>query len=142
MATSVEQMIKSSLKELVVAGDEASVPAVESEDYIFKLNNLVAEFEADTTVDLTYTTVTSVSDNLTVPDSLIRPLAILMAKELAEGYGVTTSPDFKYMAIEAENTVLRIATTRTGAYKPATLPIGSGNESYANITERYYSGSE
>lgn len=142
MATTVEDLIKSSLKEIVVAGDEASVPAIEAQDYIFKLNNLVAEFESDSTVDLTFTTVTSVADELTVPAGLIRPLAILMAKEMTESFGAETSPDFKRMALDAVNTVLRIATTRTGAYKPSTLPIGSGNESFSSINERFYSGSE
>lgn len=142
MATTVEDLIKSSLQELIVAGDEASVPAIDAQDYIFKLNNFVAELEADSTVDLTYTDVDSVDDVLTVPASMIRSLALCMAGELEEGYGADTSIDFKGRVSKAHGTLLRLATTRTGAYKPATLPLGSGNESWGYESERFYSGSE
>lgn len=142
MATTVEQMIKKSLKEIVVAGAEQSVPAIEAQDYIFALNNYVADLESDSTVDLTYTTVTSVSDTLGVPDGIIRALAAVMAVEVCDEYGVEVSPTLARKALNGENHILNVCTTRTGAYKPATLPLGSGNESYASISERFYSGSE
>lgn len=142
MSTTVEDLIKKSLKMLIVAADEASVPAIESQDYIFTLNNLVAEMESDSNVDLTWTTVTSVSDVLACPDGIIRGLAALMATEMATEYGIIPDPHLSMMARDGMAKILRICTTRTASYKPATLPKGSGNEDSVLRNSRFYSGTE
>lgn len=142
MATTVNQLMQRSLKDLIVAGDEAAVPEIEAETYIDALNDYVADLESDSTVDLSYTDVDSVDDELTVPSGIIRALAAVMAVEMADSYGVDVPANLAMRASEGLAHILRVCTTRTGAYKPATLPMGSGNESWSYETERFYSGSE
>lgn len=142
MATTVERLIKKSLKIIVVAADEASIPAIEVQDFIFTLNHLVAEWESDSKVDLTWTDVDSVDDVLPCPKGIILPLAIVMAAEMADEYGVQVSPKLYSRATQAKDRILTACSARKTTLKPATLPIGSGNEDTTYLSSLYYSGAE
>jgi hypothetical protein len=138
-----EQLMKQVLKNLVVAGDESSVPDIEAQDFILALNNLVAEIEAPTSVSMGWTEITNIGDTLTCPATTLRSLSILAAIELADSYAVPLQgTELKAKERQAKDTILRICTTRTGAYKPSTLPLGSGNEDQTFRGQRFYTGGE
>lgn len=142
MATTVQQLMERTLKALIVVGEDASISAEQSEDYIKMLEDLVAELQSNDGVSLTWSTVDSVDDVLACPDSIIRSLALLMADEVASDYGVAITPDLDRKIRRARRQLLRVCTTRLGTYKPATLPIGTGNEDDGSVfDEHYYSGS-
>ena len=140
MTVTVQQCMNRSLKMLVAIGAESSVSASDSEDYIFALNNFMAEMESgqyDVTedsvtttygIDLGWTEVDSVSDTVTIPRGGIEGLCACMAFRLASEYGVVVTPDLAKQASDGLTTLIRIGQNLQGATYPTTLPFGSGNE--------------
>lgn len=143
MATTADKLMERTMKHLVAIGDEAPVSNVEAQDFIFAANTLMAEIEAPASVDLTWTDIVNIGDTLTSPDSIIRSLAILIAIDLADSYGVNLAgTELQAKERRARDMILRVGTTRLGSYKPSTLPLGSGNEDMTYRGQRFYTGSE
>ena len=147
--TTVAEIIESSMFDLVVAGAEQAVDAVDSAQYIFKLNNLIESIIGDG-VTLTWTTVADTGDTLvlmnqaTTPVDVtkycVRGIAALMAIEIAPQYGVTVSQETILAAKQGMRTLLKQSRLGTTAKYPTTLPIGSGNETDSFVEDHFYDG--
>tara|TARA_R110000772_G_scaffold23909_2_gene63554 strand:- start:1342 stop:1812 length:471 start_codon:yes stop_codon:yes gene_type:complete len=125
MAT-VAQVVKSSLQAILVQASEAQIEASEASDFIFSMNNFMAQLAANG-INLGYTEVANLSDTITIPTGALRGLIANMAIEVAPSYGATVTEGVGIAAVAGLKT-MRLLGQSLGATKlPSTLPVGSGN---------------
>lgn len=126
MAT-VAQVAKAALQRILVQASEAPLEPDEYQDFIFAMNNYMAELDA-AGISLGYTEVSDLGDEVTIPTGALRGLIANMAIEVAPDYNGVISVGLQRAARDGFNTMRllgqRISTTKM----PSTLPIGSGNE--------------
>lgn len=138
MAT-VAQVAKASLQRILVQDSEAPLEASEYQDFIFSLNNYMASIDAEG-IQLGYTTVTDLGDELTVPAGAIEGIIANMAIRVAPDYGKEI-PQALVIAASHGLRVMRLIGQSLGQTEyPSTLPMGSGN--YQQHGQTYYSDLE
>lgn len=125
MAT-VAQVIKAALQRILVQGSEAPLESDEYQDAIFALNNFMSALEAEG-VDLGYTEVNDLSDEVTVPAGALRGIIANVAIEVAPDYGGVVSPELIQQAASGMKAMRHLGQTIKASCFPCTLPIGSGN---------------
>jgi hypothetical protein len=126
MAT-VAQVAKASLLEILVQASEQTLQGDEYEDYIFALNNYMAELEARGIV-LGYTAVANLSDVLTVAAGAIDPIVNIMAVRVAPQYGGIVSPDLAQKARDGADTLRLLGQTIIATELPVNLPYSVADE--------------
>ena len=89
MAT-VAQVAKSSLQRILVQASEAPLEPDEYQDFIFSMNNYMAELDAQG-IQLGYTVVSDLGDEVTIPTGALRGLIANMAIEVAPDYNGVVS---------------------------------------------------
>lgn len=139
MAT-VMQVAKAAFQEILVRESEADLEPDEYADFIFALNNFMADLEA-MGVDLSYTTVDNVADTVTVADGAIRGIVYNMAIEMAPQFNAVVSPSLAMKAKEGMNTLRKLGQTLPESAYPYTLPQGSGNDD-TNVHDTFYTDQE
>ncbi len=126
MAT-VAQVAKASLQRILVQASEAPLEADEYQDFIFAMNNYMAQLDAQG-ISLGYTEVSDLGDEVTIPTGALRGLIANMAIEVSPDYGGVISQGLIAAAQQGLQS-MRILGQRIQASKnPSTLPLGSGNE--------------
>lgn len=126
MAT-VAQVAKASLQRILVQASEAPLEPEEYQDFIFSMNNYMSELDASG-VQLGYTTVSDLGDEVTIPTGALRGLIANMAVEVAPDYNGVISAGLAKAARDGFNTMRLIGQSMGKSRYPCTLPIGSGNE--------------
>ncbi len=126
MAT-VAQVAKSSLQRILVQASEAPLEPDEYQDFIFTMNNYMAELDAQG-IQLGYTVVSDLGDDVTIPTGALRGLIANMAIEVAPDYNGIISQGLVKAARDGFNTMRLIGQSMGVSKMPSTLPIGSGNE--------------
>ena len=126
MAT-VAQVAKASLQRILVQASEAPLEPDEYQDFIFSMNNYMSELDASG-VQLGYTTVSDLGDEVTIPTGALRGLIANMAVEVAPDYNGVISAGLAKAARDGFNTMRLIGQSIGKSRYPCTLPIGSGNE--------------
>ena len=126
MAT-VAQVAKSSLQRILVQASEAPLEPDEYQDFIFSMNNYMAELDAQG-IQLGYTVVTDLGDTVTIPTGALRGLIANMAIEVAPDYNGVISGGLQKAARDGFNTMRMLGQSMGKSRFPCTLPIGSGNE--------------
>lgn len=121
------QLIKAILQEPLVQASEAPIEAVEAEDAIFALNNWMFEIAADG-VNLGFTEVTDLADEVTVPRGAVNGIVKNVAAQIVNQFGVAVPPLLMTQAAVGLAVMTKIAVTIPDSPYPGTLPIGSGNE--------------
>jgi hypothetical protein len=126
MAT-VAQVAKSSLQRILVQASEAPLEPDEYQDFIFSMNNYMAELDAQG-IQLGYTVVTDLGDTVTIPTGALRGLIANMAIEVAPDYNGVISGGLQKAARDGFNTMRMLGQSMGKTRFPCTLPVGSGNE--------------
>jgi len=126
MAT-VAQVAKASLQRILVQASEADLEPDEYQDYIFALNNYMLALDAEG-VNLGYTLVSDLGDEVTVPLGALRGIIANVAIEVAPDYNGQITAGLQIAALAGEK-VMRILGQRIPTMRfPSTLPVGAGNE--------------
>jgi hypothetical protein len=125
--TTATELVTAALGKILVRSADSPLEADELQDGIADLNRMMASW--DITV-LTYTVVTSGSDDLTVPAYAEDAMVFGLALRSASDYGVVLSAAFAESARESKANMLRKAVTIGRAKFPSTLPRGSGNTNH------------
>ena len=136
MAT-VSQVAKASLQRILVQSEEAPLEASEYQDFIFAMNNLMLDLDAKG-INLGYTIVSNLGDEVTIPTSCLRGLIALMAIEVAPDYNRPIPEALALSAKEGMRTMRRVGMTRRQTEYPSTLPKGSGNYNDTLYDANYY----
>lgn len=141
MAT-VAQVAKAALQRILVQASEAALEPDEYQDFIFAMNNYMAQLDAQG-ITLGYTEVSDLGDNVTVPAGALRGIIANMAIEVAPDYGGVVSEGLVKAAREGMQTMRTIGGRMGPTALPSTLPIGAGNE-YQNygMAGHFYPESE
>ena len=126
MATAA-QVIKASLQKTLVQASEAPIEASEAQDFIFSMNNYMLALDADG-VTLGYTSVSDLSDEITIPTGALRGLIYNMAIETAPEYGGAVTNEIRIIADQGLKVMRKLGQSMGITSYPSTLPIGSGNE--------------
>ena len=142
MATAAK-VLKAALQRILVQGSEADLEPDEYQDAIFGMNNYMLSMDAEG-VQLGYTEVMGLADEITVPTGALRGIIANVAIEVAPDYNGTITTGLAKAADEGER-VMRLLGQHMGETSmPATLPIGSGNEdsAFRNRGWHYYPDEE
>lgn len=140
MAT-VEQVAKAALNRIMVQGSEAPLEADEYQDFIFAMNNFMAQLAAQG-INLGYTEVDSIQDEVTIPTGALRGLIANMALEVAPDYGGVVTAELQLAAANGAQTMRLLGQHIKPSRYPSTLPIGSGNEPRGIGYQHYYPDAE
>ena len=136
MAT-VAQVAKSSLQRILVQASEAPLEPDEYQDFIFSMNNYMAELDAQG-IQLGYTVVTDLGDEVTIPTGALRGLIANMAIEVAPDYNGVISGGLQKAARDGFNTMRMLGQSMGKSRFPCTLPIGSGNEEENTFNNQHF----
>jgi len=136
MAT-VNQVLDASLKRIIVAGSESEINPQDALDFIFAMNIFMLDLDANG-VNLGYTEVSQVSDQVTIPTGALRGVVTNMAIEISPDYGAPVSNELRVIAAAGLNTMRQLGLGLGKAFFPSTLPIGSGNEGEIGFNHNHF----
>ena len=126
MVVKASEIVIDALEDLVVQQDEAPIEQSEARAAMRMLNDMMLSWDASG-INLGYTTVSSMGDEITVPLGAIRAMKANLAIELAPKYEVTPTPALIQRANAGMKAVLNLAVQIGSSAYPSTLPMGSGN---------------
>jgi len=136
--TSVETLITDAFEDLVIQSDEAPIEPSEAKTAIRALNQMMSKLASDG-INLGYTKVNSLDDEVTIPegaiDGVIANLALRLAPKYVSG---PVAASLVKAAKEGYETLLNIAVTPGYLSFPSTLPIGSGNTDYGSTRTDFF----
>jgi len=141
MAT-VAQVAKAALQRILVQASEAPLEPDEYQDFIFAMNNYMAQLDAQG-ISLGYTEVSDLGDTVTIPTGALRGLIANMAIEVSPDYGGVVSEGLALAARQGLQTMRTIGQRIRSTQLPCTLPLGSGNEDESyGISGHFYPDQE
>jgi hypothetical protein len=140
MATA-DQVITAALQRILVRASESPLEADEYQDAIFALNNYMLDLDANG-INLGYTEIDSLGDQITIPTGALRGTIANLAIELAPDYSGVVSEALVKAAREGEQTMRKLGQRSVTSRYPSTLPRGSGNYDYSYVSNRFYPDEE
>ena len=142
MTETAFSVIKSALQEINVQASEAPLEQDEIQDGITYLNRLMSKFAAQG-ISLGYTKISSLGDEITVPDGaldgIVKNLAISLHPQFIES-DAPINPLLAQQARDGLDAMRNLSVFTIGpSYYPNTFPVGSGNESDCGLgLDRFY----
>ena len=136
MAT-VAQVAKASLQRILVQATEAALEPAEYQDFIFAMNNFMFALASDG-VNLGYTEVTGLGDEITIPTGALRGLIANTAIEMSPEFGGVISEGLTVRAVAGIKTMRRLGISLGSSAMPSTLPVGSGNQDDFLCNSHFY----
>ena len=132
---------KAILAEILVRQSEAPLEPDEFQDTIFAMNNYMTALAA-TGVNLGYTVVSDLGDDITIAAGAMQGLVANVAIAVAPQFGMTATPELAEKARMGLLAMRKLGITREPTRHPSTLPIGSGNEHdfHHNHHHHFYPG--
>ncbi len=126
MATAA-QVVKQILSEINTRASEAPLEPDEIQDTIFHMNTYMFAQAADG-VNLGYTAVNNLGDEVTVPDGALMGLIANVAIMMAPTFEAEVSQALASKAAIGYEAMLKLGVSMSEAEYPSILPRGSGNE--------------
>lgn len=139
MATAA-QVIKAALQRILVQASEADLEPDEYQDAIFAMNNYMLALDADG-VQLGYTEVSDLGDDITIPAGALRGLIANLAIEVAPDYGGQVTEALALAARDGLAVMEKLGQNMGVTEYPGNLPLGSGNEDGID-TDHFYTDLE
>jgi len=138
MAT-VKEVVTDALEEILVQAAEEPIAAADGETGIRYLNDMLTMWEI-LGVNLGFTEVENMGDQLTVDPGALFGIKKLLAISLAPKFNAEISPVLYQQAKIGWEAILDLTFEITAIQYPSTLPIGSGNSigHSSNISSSYY----
>ena len=137
MSETASTVIRDALQELLVQASEQPIQPNEATDAMRYLNRMMFAWEAKG-IALGYTVVSSLGDEITVPDGALDGIVLNLAIKIAPGYDIPVSLDLRQNARDAYKSVLKLSITQPLSQHPSTLPVGSGNEGDSFDSQHFY----
>jgi len=133
------QVLKSSLQRVLVQASESQLQPDEFQDAIFDMNNYMLALDAEG-VNLGYTVIENLGDEVTVPLGALRGVIANVAIEVSPDYNGTISPALVKAAKEGLRVMRLLGQRIPRSEFPGNLPVGSGNEGDHSFTSHFYPG--
>jgi len=137
MVVKANEIVVDALEDIVVQADEAPIEQSEGRAAIRALNDMMLAWDA-IGINLGYTVVSSLGDEITVPLGAMRGIKANLAIELAPKYDVTPTPALVQKAREGYAAIIDLAVDMSSSELPSTLPTGSGNDNLDYASDRFY----
>lgn len=125
-----ETAVRAILQEILVQSSEQKIQGVDADVAILYMNITMSELAV--TIPLGYTEVSSLADEITVPDGAIGGLIANTATRLLSQYDIIPNGQLARSAESGLNAMRILARKPIRTTRPSTLPIGSGNENTLN----------
>lgn len=140
MATAGE-IITDALQEINVQEDEQSIQNTDFQAGLRYLNRMVNEWAARG-MSLGFTTITKISEQVTVPDGVLGAIVSNLAIRLAPQFDVAIPIELAATAKDGMDAVRHLTVGTEATQMPGTMPIGSGNEGYRDgfTRRKFYPG--
>ena len=139
MTEKAGQVASDILLEIVVLGAEASLEASELQSTLRYINRWMTQLSA-MGVNLGYTKVDSINDDITIPDGAVLGLIKNVALMIAPQYGAIVTAELAEAARDGLKAMRKLGVNIEQTRLPDTLPIGSGNESYTGSYSHFFAG--
>ncbi len=120
-------VINDILLDVVVLGADADMDPSETASTMRYINRYMNMLAAKG-INLGFTTISSVTDTITISDGAILGLIKNVAMLIAPQYGAIITPDYRLEAKDALDAMRNIGTAITPSQMPCTVPVGSGND--------------
>ena len=133
-----QTVVSDILQEILVQSSEQAIQAVDAQTCIRYMNRFMASLAARG-VNLGYTEVTSLADNITIPDGAIEGLIYNVAVKLCSSYDIQPNQFLIVNAKEGLMAMNQLGVDIGPSSYGDTTPIGSGNEGdYAYDNYHFY----
>lgn len=134
------EVVNRALSLIMVQPSEAPIQPDEAATAIEVMNDMMAEWDADG-VSVGYSIISSLSDELTVPDYALAAIKSNLAIRLAPEFLETDAPPLlQRNAGRSYDRLVNIVVNVPQCEYPCTLPLGSGNTGNRyNYVDRFYS---
>lgn len=139
--TKANEVIVDALEDLIVQADEAPIEPSEALVAIRALNDMMFSW-AVLGIDLGYSEISDLADDLTVPLGAIRGIKANLSLELAPKYNVAVPPSLVAKAQHGYDACVNIAISMAASEFPSTLPQGSGNTYPGYTNDTFYPSQE
>jgi len=133
------EFVRTVLLKLVQTGAEQPIEQVDAQDVLEAMNDMMAEWEG-VGISLGYTEVSSLGDEVTVPDSTKRAIKSNLAVYVADQFGKQVDASTILSARETWNNIVNQYITINAATFSGTLPTGAGNNCGDNFNSRFFPG--
>lgn len=130
-------LITDALQDIVVQASEADLEPSETQAAIRYMNRFMAKLSAGG-VNLGYTVIENLADEITIPDGALDGLRAHLAIRLAPMFDAIVSPDLYQAARDGERVMYSLGVTLQEMAYPDRLPVGSGNEWSGYNRQRFY----
>lgn len=139
MTEKAADIVKDALSEITAYGAEASVEQVDANLAVRYMNRMMAAFDVEG-IDLGYTKVTNLGDDVTIPDGAIEAVVFNLSARLWRSFAddAPVPPDLILKATQGVRTLEMLAVTIAPSRFPGTLPIGSGNYTGYTLGDNYF----
>ena len=134
-----ESVINDILQEILVQSSEQPIEAVDFQFVRRYMNRYMSELAI--TNPLGYTSVTSPTDLITIPDGAINGLIYNVALNVVTSFDLDPAGSLVANAARSLKVIRKISRNSVSTKHPSTLPIGSGNECYGDYY-KFYQGVE
>ena len=131
------QVTKAILQEILVHGAESELEAVEFQDTVFAMNNYMTA-QAANGINLGYTVVSDLGDDITVPAGALQGIISNVAVMIAPQFGAQVDQALIAKAKVGLNAMRKLGITIQPMAYPSTLPVGSGNEGDGNFSNDHF----
>ena len=131
MTDTAATIIGDALTDLVVQASEQDLTASETTTAIRYMNRYMAQLSARG-VNLGYTVVSNLGDDITIPDGALDGLRARLAIRLAPMFDVPVPVELQQAANDAEKAMYALGVQLREMQYPDRLPVGSGNENFEN----------
>jgi len=128
---------KAILQEILVHGAESELEAVEFQDTVFAMNNYMTA-QAANGINLGYTVVSDLGDDITVPAGALQGIISNVAVMIAPQFGAQVDQALIAKAKVGLNAMRKLGITIQPMAYPSTLPVGSGNEGDGNFSNDHF----
>ena len=132
-----EELLNRAFSKILVQEDEAAFEPSEYQIALSALNTWMIGLDADG-VNLGYTVITDLGDDITVPDGALFGMIPNLALHLASDFGGEISPALVAEAEAGLRIMEKIGMTLTPTEYLSTLPLGSGNQEWGANSRRFY----
>jgi len=129
-------VINDILLELIVLGSDADMDPSETASTIRYINRFMSKI-AIQGINLGFTKIDSVNDDITIADGAMIGLIKNVAKLLAPQFGAVLTLEFIDDARDGLDAMRRAGSAIVASQMPCTLPKGSGNDWGTNDTKFY-----
>ena len=137
MTEKAGEVINDILLEIVVLGADADMDPSETASTIRYINRFMTMIAAQG-INLGFTKINSVNDDITIADGAIIGLIKNVAKMVAPQFGAVITAELHEAAREGLDAMRRLGTTIVPSNMPCTLPRGSGNDWNGARNSKFY----